>query len=74
MLRHNTGKYEHFMMKEIHEQPTVIRAIVSTQQEAIEEAAHDIKKAFGTYLIGCGTASYACLAGTYLFSKLQNVM
>lgn len=64
------GSYDHFMMKEIIEQPHVLQNIIDTQQSAIAEASDRIKKAFGTYLIGCGTASYACLAGTYLFSKI----
>jgi len=64
------GEYKHFMMKEIHEQPQIIRSIAATQSAGIKEAATKIKKSFGTYLVGCGTASYACLAGTYLFSKI----
>lgn len=64
------GNYDHFMMKEIHEQPKVITGIATAQIDAVKEAAERIKKAYGTYLVGCGTASYACLAGTYLFSKI----
>lgn len=64
------GKYPHFMLKEIYEQPTVIQNIASSQLETIKETAKRIINAYGTYLVGCGTASYACLAGTYLFSKI----
>lgn len=67
------GNYDHFMMKEIMEQPHVLQNIIDTQESAIAEAADRIKNAFGTYLIGCGTASYACLAGTYLFSKIASL-
>lgn len=64
------GDYPHFMIKEINEQPKVLLNIIATQQQAIHEAAELIKKSYGAYLVGCGTASYACLAGTYLFSKI----
>jgi len=64
------GDFDHFMLKEIYEQPTVITNIASSQKGAIKGVAKRIRKAYGTYLVGCGTASYACLAGTYLFSKI----
>ena len=31
-----------------------------------------MKNAFGTYLIGCGTAGKVCMAGEYLFSSIAN--
>ena len=64
------GTFAHFMLKEISEQPTILRNIIDSQKTEIKKAADKIKNAYGTYLIGCGTASYACLAGTYLFSKI----
>lgn len=64
------GKYPHFMLKEISEQPDILKKIAHTQIKEIKKAADLIKSSYGTYLIGCGTASYACLAGTYLFSKI----
>ncbi len=66
----NLGAYKHFMIKEINEQPLVLENLVNTQKENIINLSEKIKKAYGTYLIGCGTAYYACLAGTYLFSKI----
>lgn len=64
------GEYPDFMTKEMHEQPLVIRRIALEQKDAIQKAAEVIKKAYGTYFLGCGTAYYAALAGTYLFSKI----
>lgn len=64
------GNYPHYMLKEIYEQPKVLQNILDTQQSTLQELAVIIKKAYGTYFIGCGTASYAGLAGTYLFSKI----
>lgn len=67
------GKYPHYMIKEIYEQPQVIRNILSENQRQIDIFANLIKKSFGTYLIGCGTAAYACLAGSYIFSKIAQI-
>ncbi|MBI4067721.1 glutamine--fructose-6-phosphate transaminase (isomerizing) [Candidatus Gottesmanbacteria bacterium] len=64
------GKYPHFMLKEIHEQPTIIETIVNQSIPSIEDLAETILKSYGTYLVACGTAAYAALAGTYLFSKI----
>ncbi|HRN96503.1 MAG TPA: class II glutamine amidotransferase [Candidatus Levybacteria bacterium] len=64
------GNYPNYMMKEMHEQPHVIRSLVLEQKGQIQKAASLIKKAYGTYFIACGTAYYAALAGTYLFSKV----
>ena len=63
------GKYGHFMHKEIYEQPKVLRAILA-KGEQIKQLADVVKKAKGTFFIGCGTASYAALSGTYLFSSV----
>lgn len=64
------GKYPNFMMKEMHEQPHVVRNLVREQSQQIKKAADIIKNAYGTYFIACGTGYYAALAGTYLFSKI----
>lgn len=69
--QHNSSSladYPHFMLKEINEQPQVILNVLQNIS-GIEQVAKMIRKAFGTYFIGCGTAGYAALAGTYLFSK-----
>ncbi len=62
--------YDHFLLKEISEQPDCIKRIAERDAAQIDHFAEQIKKAFGTYAIGCGTASYAALAGQYLFSKI----
>ncbi|MFC1653932.1 glutamine--fructose-6-phosphate transaminase (isomerizing) [Patescibacteria group bacterium] len=63
------GNYKHFMLKEIFEQPNVIEKIIENKSY-IKEMAQKIKK-LQTTLIGCGTASHACIAGKYLFSTLS---
>ena len=64
------GNFPHFLLKEMHEQPKVIDNIALTYQEQTEQLADLITKAYGTFMVGCGTASYAALAGTYLFSSI----
>ena len=67
------GKYPHFMLKEIHEQGKIIRNIAENYEEQITSLAKKIIEAKGTFFIGAGTASYACLSGTYYFSKIAKV-
>jgi glucosamine--fructose-6-phosphate aminotransferase (isomerizing) len=63
------GNYKHYLLKEIHEQPKVLRNIANTLIPSAKELSNAIKNAKGTFLIGSGTAFYACLAGAYLFSR-----
>jgi glucosamine--fructose-6-phosphate aminotransferase (isomerizing) len=64
------GDFPHFLIKEIHEQPKVVEHIALTYQEQTKNLANLIDKAFGTFMVGCGTASYAAVAGVYLFSSI----
>jgi len=63
------GKYPHFMIKEINEQPDIIAKIATNSVET-KKFASLVKDAFGTFFVACGSASYAALCGTYLFSKV----
>ncbi|HXS14759.1 MAG TPA: glutamine--fructose-6-phosphate transaminase (isomerizing) [Candidatus Saccharimonadales bacterium] len=64
------GKYKHFLDKEIHEQPKIIENIALGSSSEMNRFARLIKDAFGTFFVGCGSAGYACLAGTYFFSRV----
>lgn len=66
----NLGKYKHFLLKEINEQPRVIENIALHFDSDAKKFAQVVSDAQGTFFLGCGTASYACLAGTYLFSSI----
>lgn len=67
------GKYPHFMLKEIHEQAQILENIANNFDNQIIKLSKLIKAAHGTFLIGSGTAFHACLAGSYLFSKIAKV-
>ncbi len=62
--------YRSFMEKEINQQPEVILNILENKYEHLQKLAKMIRSAYGSYFIGCGTAYYAALVGTYLFSKI----
>lgn len=64
------GDFTHFMLKEIYEQPKVIGNIAENFTSQVDKLADQIKKAFGTYFIGCGTAFHACLFAQYLFARI----
>lgn len=64
------GSYPFFMLKEIHEQPGLIAQIATNAGQQTRKNAAMIKHSYGTYMIGCGTAGYAAIAGAYLFSKI----
>ena len=64
------GTYPHFLLKEIHEQPKVVMNIALNYNTPVNQLAKLIQNAFGTFIVGCGTASYAGFAGVYLFSTI----
>lgn len=64
------GNYPHFLLKEICEQGDVLRKVSQISDREIKRVAALIKKAYGVYFTACGTASYACLAATYMFSDI----
>jgi glucosamine--fructose-6-phosphate aminotransferase (isomerizing) len=64
------GDYRHFMIKEIMEQKeTIIRAINQSDRE-IKKVAGEINRAYGVFLVGCGTAGNVCHTGEYIFSAI----
>lgn len=65
--------YTHFMLKEIHEQPQAIRNALRTQRIYHDLVASKLDSAEAVYLIGCGTAYHACLAGSYSLAKLAGL-
>lgn len=62
--------FPHFLLKEIYEQPEVIARVANYEKEEIDAAVDLIKNAWGTYFTACGTASYAGIAATYMFSEI----
>ena len=77
------GGYEHFMLKEIHEQPKAVRDTMSQRVTADKKAASfeelawdaDYLNAFNKiYIVACGTAYHAGLVGKYYIEKMARVL
>ncbi|MFQ6065298.1 MAG: glutamine--fructose-6-phosphate transaminase (isomerizing) [Candidatus Bathyarchaeia archaeon] len=62
--------YTHFMLKEIHEQPLCLRNTLRLQEQYLELMTTFLDRAGEVFLVACGTSYHACLAASYMFSKL----
>lgn len=75
------GGYDHFMLKEIHEQPQGIRDTINTRMDArgyiklddIKLTKDDIDKFDKIYVVACGTAYHAGCVGKYAIEKLARI-
>ena len=73
------GGYEHFMLKEIYEQPQVIgdtlHSLVNPAERRIimPDTDVDLSKAEKLTLIACGTSYYACMTAKYWFESLARI-
>lgn len=74
------GGYEHFMLKEINEQPNAIKQTISPR---IKDGMPDLEECGLTpeklasynsiFVVACGTAMHAGLVGKYVIEKLARV-
>ncbi|HMK93982.1 MAG TPA: glutamine--fructose-6-phosphate transaminase (isomerizing) [Candidatus Limnocylindrales bacterium] len=62
--------YPHFMIKEIHEQPEILRNTLRIQEHYLDLLTTFLDRANEVFLVACGTSYHACLAASYMFSKL----
>ena len=74
------GGYEHFMLKEIYEQPKAVRDTISPRMKdneiVIDElnmSEEDIKKIRKIYIIACGSAYHAGVTGKYVIEKIARI-
>ncbi len=73
------GTYPHFMLKEIDEQPFVMRRIIQEYANVNNELKLDVnirkvmKATDRIYIIACGTSYHAGLVGKQLIEKLANI-
>ncbi len=72
------GDAEHFMIKEIEEQPTVVRNLISKYFDGDQinidpKLIKQMKEADKINLVACGTSMYACYMAKYYFEKLANI-
>ena len=70
------GGYEHFMLKEIHEQPKVIRDTLGeyiSLAEPIASFAISEGAPEDVLILACGTSYHAALVGKYIFEELVEI-
>lgn len=72
------GEYPHFMMKEIHEQPSVIRRILTNYHigdtfNISPEIIKDIKDSDRIYILAAGTSMHAGLIGKQMIEKMASI-
>ncbi len=62
--------FPHFMVKEIYEQPATLRNTLRLQDQYLELMTEFLDRAGEVFLVAAGTSYHACLAASYMFSKL----
>jgi len=75
------GGYEHFMIKEIHEQPKVIKDTMTSRimqgkpitLDDITITKDQIENIDKIYIVACGTAYHAGVVGKYVIEKLARI-
>lgn len=68
------GKFEHFMLKEIREQPeTIKKAVQLLDEEMLEKLKKSITNTTTVYTIGSGTAGVAAALGAFYLRKIAKV-
>ena len=73
------GGFEHFMLKEIHEQPTALRETLrgNIKNNMVDLSEMDIDDIFvgaqKIYIVACGTAYHAGLVGRNIIEKLAKI-
>lgn len=70
----NKGEFEHFMLKEIREQPeTIKKAVQMLDEEMLEKLKKSINQSTTVYTIGSGTAGVAAALGAFYLRKIAKV-
>ena len=76
------GGYAHFMLKEIHEQPDVVRNVLSGKLRAMDEPIHlkevtldrdKLKNLNRIQIVACGTSLHAAMVGKYIIEDFCGI-
>jgi len=65
--------FEHYLLKEIHEQAEVLQRVIHQDRRVLDFILDEIRKARGIFFVGCGSSYNACLAASYVFSKVAKM-
>lgn len=73
---HDRGHYRHYMQKEMHDQPRVMRALLDHHAHAPDKLS-TLKKACRSirmiHIVGCGSSYHAGLLGRYWLETLAGI-
>ncbi len=78
----DAGPFEHFMLKEIHEQPEALENALRGRLDEIEGCAHfgglnldpqHLRQVERVIMTACGTSYHAALVGEYLFEEFARL-
>lgn len=75
------GGYEHFMLKEIHEQPSAVKNTISPRihnglpffEEECGLSYEKLRSYRSIYIVGCGSAMHAGMVGKYVIEELARI-
>jgi glucosamine--fructose-6-phosphate aminotransferase (isomerizing) len=76
------GGFEHFMIKEIHEQPKAVKDTMTSRVlpdsagiklDDIKLTKEELQNFNKIYMVACGTAYHACMVGKYVIEKLARI-
>ena len=79
---YDTGGFEHFMLKEIHEQPEALENALRGRLDESDGTAHfgglnidvqQLRRADRIVMTACGTSYHAALVGEYLFEEFARI-
>ncbi|MDO4454878.1 MAG: glutamine--fructose-6-phosphate transaminase (isomerizing) [Eubacteriales bacterium] len=72
--------YEHFMLKEIYEQPKAVQDTISPRikegeivMEELGMSEEEIRQIRRIYMIGCGSAYHVCMSARYVMEALTRI-
>lgn len=65
--------YPHYTLKEIFEQPISIKSSLALQEQYVDLLTEFLDRGERVFLVGAGTSYHACLAASYMFSKLARL-
>ena len=76
------GGFEHFMIKEIYEQPKAVKDTMTSRVlpdsagiklDDIKLTKEELQNFNKIYMVACGTAYHACMVGKYVIEKLARI-
>ncbi|MFX1312190.1 MAG: glutamine--fructose-6-phosphate transaminase (isomerizing) [Promethearchaeota archaeon] len=63
------GGYEHFMLKEIYEEPDALKRTMKIPKDLLKNFAKVLLNAKNIYITAAGTSFYAALAGKFIITR-----